>query len=100
MRLPCDGASTYLRISSFGDNLEFAFFGAPTSVGALFICRWGIMEEKVIDISGVELTPGEPAICLGNGKQGFDCCCDECDYFLLCFPEFDPKAAEETVSAD
>ena len=58
------------------------------------------MEEKVIDISGVELTPGEPAICLGNGKQGFDCCCDECDYFLRCFPEFYPKAEEETVSAD
>lgn len=28
MRLPFDGIYTYLRISSFGDNLEFAFFGA------------------------------------------------------------------------
>ena len=37
MRLPFDGVNTYLRISSFGDNLEFAFFGALTSVGALFI---------------------------------------------------------------
>ena len=37
MRLPFDGVYTYLRISSFGDNLEFAFFGAPTSVGALFV---------------------------------------------------------------
>ena len=37
MRLPFDGVYTYLRISSFGDNLEFAFFGALTSVGALFI---------------------------------------------------------------
>ena len=36
MRLPFDGVYTYLRISSFGDNLEFAFFGALTSVGALF----------------------------------------------------------------
>ena len=43
--------------------------------------------EKVIDISGVELTPGKPDVCLGNGDQGFECCCDECDYFLLCFPE-------------
>ena len=37
MRLPFDGVYTYLRISSFGDNLEFAFFGALTSVGALFL---------------------------------------------------------------
>ena len=34
MRLPFDGVYTYLRISSFGDNLEFAFFGALTSVKA------------------------------------------------------------------
>ena len=37
MRLPFDGVYAYLRISSFGDNLEFAFFGALTSVGALFV---------------------------------------------------------------
>ena len=30
-------------------------------------------------------------VCLGNGEQGFECCCDECDYYLLCFPEFDIK---------
>ena len=47
--------------------------------------------RRVVDITGVELTPGEPAVCLGNGEQGFECCCDECDYFLLCFSEFDPK---------
>ncbi len=35
MRLPFDGVYTYLRISSFGDNLESVFFGALTSVGAL-----------------------------------------------------------------
>ena len=54
------------------------------------------MQEKIIDITGVELTPGEPAFCLGNGEQGFECCCDECDYFLLCFPEFDSKS--ETIN--
>ena len=48
-------------------------------------------KKKVIDISGVELAPGDPAVCLGNGKQGFECCCDECDYYLLCFPELDIK---------
>ena len=49
------------------------------------------MNKKVIDITGVELMPGEPTICLGNGEQGFECCCDECDYYLLCFPEDDRK---------
>ena len=47
--------------------------------------------RKIIDVIGVELMPGEPLICLGNGEQEFECCCDECDYFMLCFPEFDPK---------
>ena len=28
--------------------------------------------------------------CPGNGKApNFECCCDECDYFLLCFPDWD-----------
>ena len=56
--------------------------------------------KKVIDITGVELTPGEPDVCLGNGKQGFELCCDECDYFLLCFHEFDPENKEEDIDED
>ena len=44
------------------------------------------IQEKIIDITGVELTPGQPTVCLGNGEKGVECCCDECDYFLLCFP--------------
>ena len=47
--------------------------------------------KKVTDITGTELMPGEPTVCLGNGEQGFECCCDECDYYLRCFPKFDPK---------
>ena len=54
--------------------------------------------KKVFDITGVELTPGEPAVCLGNGKQGFECCCDECDYYLLCFPEFDQKNKKDIIA--
>ena len=50
-----------------------------------------VILKKVIDVTDVELTPGDPTACLGNGEQGFECCCDECDYFLLCFPEFDQK---------
>ena len=56
------------------------------------------MQKKVIDgLTGVELTPGEPTVCLGNGEQGFECCCDECDYFLLCFPQFYPKSNEKNI---
>ncbi|MBQ8163600.1 MAG: hypothetical protein IJZ93_04460 [Clostridia bacterium] len=47
--------------------------------------------RKMLDVTDVELTPREPAVCHGNKEQGFECCCDECDYYLLCFPEFDPK---------
>ena len=48
--------------------------------------------KKVTDINGIEITPGEPTVGLGNGEQGFECCCDECDYYLLCFPEFEQKS--------
>ena len=48
--------------------------------------------KNVIDITGIELTLGDPNVCLGNGEHGFECCCDECDYYLLCFPEFDSKS--------
>ena len=53
--------------------------------------------KRVIDITGVELTPGKPGVCLGNGERGFECCCDECDYFLFCFPEFGPKSQESCL---
>ena len=52
--------------------------------------------KKVIDVIDVELTPGEPTVCLGNGEQGFECCCDECDYLALCFPEFDLRNKSTT----
>ncbi len=55
--------------------------------------------KRVIDITGVELTPGEPTECRGNGERGFECCCDECDYYLLCFPEFDPNNKNQSEEA-
>ena len=55
------------------------------------------IKEKVFDVTGVELTPGEPTVCLGNGKQGFECCCDECDYYLLCFPEYYLEIEEQIL---
>ena len=48
-------------------------------------------KKMEIETPDIKLLPGEPSGCLGNGKQGVECCCDECDYYLLCFPEFDPK---------
>ncbi len=50
--------------------------------------------DKIIDISGVTLTPsykGEK--CKGNGSHEtwsgklIECCCDECDYFMYCFEQ-------------
>ena len=56
--------------------------------------------KEVIDITGIELMPGEPGVCLGNGEQGLECCCDECNYYLFCFPEFDPKSKEGNIVMD
>ena len=56
------------------------------------------IQKKIIDVTGTELTPGNPNVCLGNGELGFDCCCDECDFFLLCFPGFDIRAEEENIT--
>ena len=48
----------------------------------------------IIDISGIELTPGNNGDdCKGNGKHfdengcPIECCCDECDYLICCIPE-------------
>ena len=52
------------------------------------------IQKIIVDIIG-----GEPTLCLGNGEQGFECCCDECDHFLLCFPEFDPKNEQKHIAS-
>ena len=51
-------------------------------------------DYMIIDISGIELTPGYGGkYCKGNGEhfdeQGklIECCCDECDYLLCCTSE-------------
>lgn len=56
------------------------------------------VQEKIVDIIGIELTPGNPTVCLGNSEQGFECCCGECDCFLLCFPEFDVQIKKENIA--
>lgn len=47
----------------------------------------------IIDVTGIELTPGNCGNdCFGNGKHfdkhgnSIECCCDECDYMLCCLP--------------
>ena len=57
-------------------------------------------KKRVTDITGAELTPGEPAACVGNGEHGIECCCDECDCFLLCFPEFDTNNKEKRLMSE
>lgn len=50
-----------------------------------------LMKERIIDPStGTELTPSEHGEhCLGSGDfPGYECCCDECDYYLACFPDW------------
>lgn len=38
--------------------------------------------------TGAELHPGEPEHCQGNGEDpNFEICCENCNYFLECFPE-------------
>jgi len=47
--------------------------------------------EDFIDPTGTVLTPswhGEK--CQGNGEHpGVECCCDECNFYLACFPDWD-----------
>lgn len=54
---------------------------------------WDAMKpENMIDPStGILLTPSfHGKDCHGNGEHpGYECCCDECDYYLDCFPEWD-----------
>lgn len=65
-----------------------------------------IEDPDVLDLyemDGVEINPGTdtPLMpgrrqeCHGNGEhEGFECCCDECDYYLACFPEYQKEVDE------
>jgi len=52
-----------------------------------------MMKKQIIDISGTPLTPSiKGRKCLGNGEHPeYECCCEECNYYLYCFPEFIKK---------
>lgn len=45
-----------------------------------------------VDVTGAILCPGDPERCQGNGKDPrFEICCDGCNYFLECYPEWGRK---------
>ena len=48
-------------------------------------------KKQIIDITGTPLRPSRHGKkCLGNGEHSeYECCCDECDFYLKCFPEWD-----------
>ena len=96
------GRDTLILLNLFGDNRSLCFSVRDFGCAPFLYADGGYMgknmQKRVIDIIGVELTPGEPASCFGNGEQGFECCCDECDYYLFCFPDFDTKSKEENIA--
>lgn len=97
--LLCFSQNESVRVATTGAYV----FRCVASVAHLFYMPIGEnmdknIQKKVIDITGIELTPGEPTVCLGNGEQGFECCCDECDYYLLCFTDFNPKNKERNIA--
>lgn len=39
--------------------------------------------------------------CLGNGEHPeYECCCDECDHYLICFPEYGSPNRESPQRRD
>lgn len=46
--------------------------------------------EDFIDVTGTVLTPSwHGQECQGNGERpGVECCCDECDFYFACFPDW------------
>jgi len=47
-------------------------------------------KKQIIDVTGTPLTPSwQGNKCLGNGEHPeYEICCDECDYYLYCFPQY------------
>ena len=47
--------------------------------------------KEIMDPTGVPLRPSwQGRRCKGNGfHPEYECCCDECDYFLGCYPQYD-----------
>lgn len=55
----------------------------------------------IVDMTGIILTPGNIGEnCYGNGEHKYkhgksiERCCDECDYYLECFPDWKKDLSE------
>ena len=51
------------------------------------------MMKQIDPSTGIPITPNyHGKDCLGSGDHpGYECCCDECDYYIDCFPDWDKK---------
>ena len=52
---------------------------------------WGGQQDMIDPATGIRLTPSIHGVdCLGNGERpGLECCCDECDWYTTCFPDWE-----------
>lgn len=52
---------------------------------------------QILDITGTPLNPSpQGKKCPGNGEHSeYECCCDECDYYLECFPQYNLLSGEK-----
>lgn len=73
---------------TFEEALKHAAEQIMDDEARAFMALEGADVEIVKDVTGTPLAPGQPKMCLGNGDfPGFECCCDNCDFYLRCFPE-------------
>ena len=56
----------------------------------------------IIDVTGIELTPGNHwKDCLGNGEhEDMECCCGKCGYMLCCVSSDFPNICISYEDAD
>lgn len=72
------------------DELRSRYIPEPTTPAQLE--AWEHYLQHPDPATGVILVPGPGGRnCPGNGRGAAECCCDECDWFLECFPEYTPK---------
>ena len=76
------------------DPFEQLMDGLAAKLGAEYAAEVAAMEltkEDLIDPTGTPLTPSwHGCDCLGNGQwPGYECCCDECNFYLNCFPDWE-----------
>lgn len=65
--------------------------GAILLIIVLIVCQTSVIKDDIFHKKQLTPSPnGEK--CIGNGQnKDVECMCDECDYFLECYPEWDRK---------